>query len=278
MDFPSDPTYATNSTKVLHVPDLDVGTVCASVVQCLQIVKRWVDDHPRAVPIPILLELKTAESIGGMIGGARVIPWNDTVLLDWLDAEIRSVFPPSQMIVPDDMRRDTTTLEASVLEHGWPDLDSARGRVFFVMDNGPRHRVRTAYIQGRPNLEGRVIFTNAAAGDPDCAFQKHNDPTTDLQVAEIQRAVAANYWVRTRADTPLDTVLPGKCDTVMRDNALRSGAQIVSTDFPTYGPSARWGCDYAVRLPGGRSARCNPVNGPRRCSEAELEPGEYSRN
>ncbi|ATY58325.1 PLC-like TIM beta alpha-barrel domain [Cordyceps militaris] len=279
LPFPSDPTYATNSTKVLHVPDLDVGGVCASVVQCLRIVKRWLDAHPRAVPVPILLELKTAESVGRMIGGANVIAWNDTALLDWLDAEIRSVFPREQMVLPDDLRRhDLPTLEAAVLQRGWPDLDAARGRVFFVMDNGPVHPVRTAYIDGRPNLEGRVIFTNAAPGDPDCAFQKHNDPTTEDAVADIQKQVAAGYWVRTRADVPLDTVLRDKCDTARRDAALRSGAQIVSTDFPAYGPSARWGCDYAVRMPGGRPARCNPVNGPRWCDEALLEPGEYSRN
>ncbi|TQW04319.1 hypothetical protein V2A60_007133 [Cordyceps javanica] len=285
MPFPADPTFATNSTKVLHVPDLDVGGVCASVVQCLGIVKRWLDDHPRAVPVPVLLELKTAEAVGRMIGGARVVPWNDTALLDWLDDEIRSVFPREQMILPDDLRRDDLpTLEAAVLQRGWPDLDAARGRVFFVMDNGPVHPVRTAYIQGRPNLEGRVIFTNAAPGDADCAFQKHNDPTggggdaDDDAVARIQKQVAAGYWVRTRADVPLDTVLRDKCDTSRRDAALRSGAQIVSTDFPVYGPSARWGCDYAVRLPGGRAARCNPVNGPPRCDEASLEPGEYSRN
>lgn len=264
---------------MLHVPDLDVGSVCASVVQCLRIVRRWVEAHPRAVPIPILLELKTAENIGGAIGGAPVIPWNETARLDWLDAEIRSVFPRERMILPDDLRRDNLpTLEAAVLRHGWPDLDSARGRVFFVMDNGPVHPVRSTYVEGRPNLEGRVIFTNAAPGDADCAFQKHNNPTSEAAVANIQRQVAAGYWVRTRADVPLDTVLRDRCDTRRREAALRSGAQIVSTDFPVYGPSARWGCDYAVRLPGGRAARCNPVNGPSKCDEAALEPDEYTRN
>lgn len=280
LPFPADPTFATNSTKVLHVPDLDVGSVCASVVQCLRIIRRWVEAHPRAVPIPILLELKTAENIGGAIGGAPVIPWNETARLDWLDAEIRSVFPREQMILPDDLRRESLpTLEAAVLRHGWPDLDSARGRVFFVMDNGPVHPVRSTYVEGRPNLQGRVIFTNAAPGDADCAFQKHNNPTSEAAVANIQKQVAAGYWVRTRADVPLDTVLRDRCDTRRREAALRSGAQIVSTDFPVYGPSARWGCDYAVRLPGGRAARCNPVmNGPRKCDEAALEPDEYIRN
>lgn len=103
-----------------------------------------------------------------------------------------------------------------------------------------------------------------------------NDPTTDADVARIQRQVQAGYWVRTRADVPLATVRDG-CATARRDAALRSGAQIVSTDFPAYGMSARWGCDYAVRLPGGRAAACNPVNGGG-CAGEELERREYREN
>ncbi|KAM3504023.1 hypothetical protein MY11210_008505 [Beauveria gryllotalpidicola] len=279
LPFPSDPVFATNSTKVLHVPDVDVGSVCADLVQCLRVVQRWVEAHPRAVPIPILLELKTADPRVSMLGGTKVIAWNDLALLDWLDSEIRSVFPPEQMIVPDDLRRDDLpTLEEAVLRRGWPDLESARGRVLFVMDNGPVHPVRSAYIKNRPNLQGRVIFTNAAPGDADCAFQKLDEPTSEDAVAHIQKQVAAGYLVRTRADVPLHTVLQERCDVQRRDRALRSGAQIVSTDFPVDGPSARWGCDYAVRLPGGRAARCNPVSGPPTCDEALLEPGEYRRN
>lgn len=172
LPYPSDPTYKTNSTKVLHVPDLDVGTVCASLVQCLGVIKGWMDDHPQAVPIPILLEFKTAEKIGGVIGGSKIIEWDDADLLDWVDSEIRSVFGSEQLIVPDDVRREDSSLEASILEHGWPDLDSARGRIFFLMDNGPVSKIRDVYRDGSPNLEGRVIFTNSAPGEADCAFQK----------------------------------------------------------------------------------------------------------
>ncbi len=172
LPYPSDPTYQTNSTKVMHVPDLDVGTVCASLVQCLGIIKGWMDDHAQAVPIPILLEFKTAESIGGVIGGSKIIEWDDAELLDFVDGEIRSVFGAEQLIVPDDMRREGSSLEASILEHGWPGLASARGKIFFLMDNGPVNKIRDAYRDGRPNLEGRVIFTNSAPGEADCAFQK----------------------------------------------------------------------------------------------------------
>lgn len=85
--------------------------------------------------------------------------------------------------------------------------------------------------------------------------------------------------MRTRADEPLDTVLGHNCSTSRRDRALRSGAQVVSTDFPAFGMSARWGCDYAVRM-GGRGVRCNPVSWGEDCEsegEKRLEPEEYYR-
>jgi calcium-dependent phosphoinositide phospholipase C len=46
----------------------------------------------------------------------------------------------------------------------------------------------------------------------------------------------------------------------MLDAALRSGAHVVSTDFPEVGISARYGSDFVARLPEGGPARCNPVN------------------
>ncbi|KAM0456100.1 hypothetical protein ACHAPV_007346 [Trichoderma viride] len=244
LGVPNDPALKQKGTKVLHIPDVDYHTSCSTLVSCLRVIKGWMDAHPDSVPLPIMMEFKTAEKLGERLGGAKVVPWN-TELLDIVDEEIRSVFGASQLLTPDDVRRDGLTLEESILKHGWPDLDSARGRIFFLMDNGPVNDVRDAYIEGRASLEGRVLFTNSAPGQDDCAFQKHNDPSTDANVEFIQAQVRANYWVRTRADEPLDTVLGHNCSTLRRDRALRSGAHVVSTDFPAFGMSARWGCDYA---------------------------------
>lgn len=123
--------------KVLHVADADVWATCHTLVDCLTVVKKWSQAHPDHVPIPFMLEFKTAEQALADNGGAPVIPWNDTALLDGLDAEIRSVFAPEQLITADDLRHGKQTLEQSILTRGWPDLDSARGRVFFLMDNAP---------------------------------------------------------------------------------------------------------------------------------------------
>ena len=118
------------------------------------------------------------------------------------------------------------------------------------------------YVATHPALKGRVLFTNAKAGAPDAAFVEHNDATP----AEIDALVKQGYIVRTRSDA--DTKEGRTGDTTQRDRALRSGAQLVSTDYPWYEPS-RW-TGYSVSLPSHASVRCNPVNAPKGCSDAEL--------
>lgn len=130
------------------------------------------DANPRAVPLAIMTEFKQAEPLGAALGGAKAVPWDDARLLDGLDGEIRSVFGAEQLITPDDIRRPGATLEESVLKHGWPNLDSARGRIFFLMDNARDDAVNAKYREGRTNLEGRVLFTNSLPGNAECAFQK----------------------------------------------------------------------------------------------------------
>jgi hypothetical protein len=114
-----------------------------------------------------------------------------------------------------------------------------------------------------------VIFTNSTPGQPDAAFIKRNDPV-GANTAQIQDLVRAGYLVRTRSDLPLSTVTSG--DTTMLDAALRSGAHVVSTDFPEVGMSARYDSDFVARLPVGGPARCNPVNARSSC-RGPLEPG-----
>jgi hypothetical protein len=71
--------------------------------------------------------------------------------------------------------------------------------------------------------------------------------------------------VRTRADA--DTVQARTNDTTMRDAALASGAQLVSTDYLT--ADTRFST-YRVRLPSGAVARCDPVVAPPACKDDQL--------
>jgi hypothetical protein len=119
-----------------------------------------------------------------------------------------------------------------------------------------------------------VLFTNAQPGRPDAAFVKRNDPT-GANTARIRRLVKAGYLVRTRSDEPLATVTSG--DMSQLRAALASGAQLISTDFPEVGMSARYDSDYVVALPEGGPVRCNPVNAPRRCRTRRLERTRAAR-
>jgi Phosphoinositide phospholipase C, Ca2+-dependent len=143
---------------------------------------------------------------------------------------------------------------------GWPTLEQARGKVVFLMDQRP---VGPVYLEGHPSLRGRVIFTNAKPGEPDCAFVEDNDGTQQ----EIAAFVRRGYLVRTRTDA--DTKEARSNSTARRDAAFASGAQLLSTDYPANEPSI-W-TTYSASLPGRAVARCNPINSSASCNNTSLE-------
>ena len=257
-----DPRMNEPGLKVLHIQDVDYASTCLTLNECLTQVKGWSDANPSHVPLSILLELKDTPLILGDFDFVTPEKWTSAAMND-LDAEIRSVFPPSQMITPDDVRGTHATLDEAVTTDGWPSLGASRGKVMFLMDNGGGYR--SDYRSGHPTLEGRVLFTNSNPGQPDAGFVKRNDPFD----ASIPGLVSAGYVVRTRADG--DTVEARANDTSKRDAALASGAQWVSTDFPIPGIAVGFTTSYVAAIPGGTVARCNPVNGPASCVSSTLE-------
>jgi hypothetical protein len=239
--------------KVMHVQDLDFRSVCQPFTACLEEVRAWSHAHPGHIPIFILVETKQ-ESTQGPMHLTEAEPFT-TKTFDALDAEIRSVFPPEEMITPDDVRGTYKTLNEAVLAGNWPTLKSARGKVIFLMDQRP---VGPVYLEGHPSLRGRIMFTNAVPGEPDAAFTELNDGPA----SKIEKLVQQGYLVRTRTD---DSTREARInDTRRRDAMIPSGAQILSTDYPASEP-ARWEGHYFVALPGNVVARCNPVNAPAGC-------------
>ena len=242
--------------KVLHVQEIDFETTCYTFVSCLGEIRAWSDAHPGHLPIMVLVEAKD-DVIPDPVNLGFVIPLPfGADALNRIDDEIRSVFPPEQLLVPDDVRGDFATLEAAILTEGWPRLSQARGKIMFALDNGGDKR--DTYIVGHTSLEGRVLFTDSPPGTPEAAFMKRNDPLGNP--GEIESLVEQGYMVRTRADG--DTVQARSGDTTQRDAALASGAHFISTDYPV--PDPRF-TDYQVRLPGNGIARCNPVS-PGNCT------------
>ncbi|MEO3817922.1 phosphatidylinositol-specific phospholipase C1-like protein [Plantactinospora sp. B24E8] len=262
-----DPAMAAPGMKVLHVADIDYNTTCRTFVACLQQVRQWSRANPDHSPILLQLELKQTDDRLEQAGGAVSPAWTPA-LLDDLDREIRSVFTENALITADDLRRPGLTLEQSVLRYGWPTLDWARGKVMFFLDNGGPGPIRDMYLAGHPNLAGRAVFTRGNPGDPDAAITMVNDPR-GANEAVIRDLVSRGYLVRTRSDEPLSTVKNEEFGRL--DTALASGAQLVTTDFPSVGMAARYDSDFVAQLPGGNAVRCNPVSAPRKCRDDRLE-------
>jgi hypothetical protein len=255
------PALSQPGFKVLHLQDIDFETTCLTFVDCLQQVKSWSDAHPGHLPIMILIEAKD-DLLPPVIDFTIPVPIGVPEFAA-LDAEIRSVFPPEQLITPDDIRRGKPTLDEAVRTLGWPPLGAARGKVLFCLDNGGVKR--DDYRTPSPILEGRILFTDASPGDPDAAFVKENDPLADP--GRISELVRSGYIVRTRADADTHQARTG--DTTDREAALESGAQYVSTDYPV--PDPDFGTGYFVAIPDGVPGRCNPVNAPAGCRSSTLE-------
>ncbi len=253
----------------MHVLDVDQRSSCHTFIACLTTIRSWSQQHPQHLPIFILVETKQGRE-GAAPQPHQPEPFTSETF-DALDAEIRSVFSANEMITPDQVRGSYDTLPEAIQSTsaasasgkktgGWPTLSNARGKVVFLMDQRP---VEQVYTQGHPSLRGRLIFTNAVPGAPDAAFTEENSGTK----AEIDALARQGYLIRTRTD---DGTEEARTKDFTRANiALSSGAQMLSTDYPSSEPS-RW-TGFFVGLPHGLVARCNPVTAPPGCVDSLLE-------
>ena len=267
--LPPDPDFDPNHEmekpgfKVIHIPDLNQRSSCLLFTSCLREIRDWSKAHPEHVPLFLLIETKhgRTESIPNSVDAE---PFT-TETFDRLDKAIRSVFPDGEMVLPDQVRGGYPTLDAAVRAGNWPTLAESRGKVIFLMD---QKNAGPAYTAGHPVLQGRVLFTNSDPGKPDAAFVEENGGT--LQV--IDQLVRNGYIVRARADE--STIAARTNDTTRRDELLRSGAQMISTDYPLSEPS-KW-TGYDVGFANGLPARCNIINAPKGCRDDLLEPNAKS--
>jgi hypothetical protein len=252
------------SFPVLHTPVIDATSNCTPLAQCLQSVRTWSTAHPGHVPIFILIEPKNDATDRVLDPSLR--EW-DAAGLDQLDAVVRSSLD-GRLITPDSVRGKAKTLRAAVTGRGWPTLAKTRGKVLVALNTSGA--IRNAFLRGHPSLERRAMFVTADVQAPSAAVIKMDDP--DEQ--RIRELVKGGFIVRTRADA--DLVQARNHDVTRRAVALRSGAQIVSTDFEVAVPAI--GGDYVVQIPGGTPARCDPVNAPKNCRPSDVEnPRQLTR-
>jgi hypothetical protein len=256
--FEIDVVNAGNEFKVEHIPVVDAVSNCSPLTKCLRVLKKWSGAHPNHVPLFVLVEPKDGMLERGLDPSLGSF---DELALDRLDRDVRSVLKRRDVLTPDDVRRKSPTLRDAVVRRGWPTLAKTRGKIVLILnDDGV---IRERYLVGHPSLEHRPLFVTADPNAASAAVIKVDDPDE----AQIQLLVRQGFIVRTRTDA--DLVEARNANTQRRDMALRSGAQIVSTDFPVPDPPVGHG--YVVRLPGGDPARCNPVDGPKRCRATDVE-------
>ena len=221
LPFDPDQRLHQPGIKILHSPDFDFRTHVYTLSDALSELNRWMKSHPDEGPLFILLELKS-ESFSP---ATKPLPWT-AAAIEELEASLLEVFSRDQILAPDDVRGDKPTLRDAVKATGWPTVADSRGKIAFLLDN--EDSVRDAYLAKSDILDKRLLFASVSASHPAAAWMKRNDPIGSYD--EIASLVQQGFLVRTRADS--GTKEARENDTIRRDRAIASGAQLISTDFP----------------------------------------------
>jgi hypothetical protein len=224
---------------VAHVPLVDDRTDEPDFARALREIALWSRRNPQHVPVSILIEIK--DDYMFLDPGLQKI---GAAQLDALDAVIRAEIG-DRLVTPDSVRGSAGTLAGALQGTGWPTVGALRGRVMVILHEDEKYR--QPYVAGHPTLEGRAMFTCAPEGAPDAGVAVIDDPVKDG--AWIAALVARGFLVRTRADGD------GVHGATGLAAALASGAQIVSTDYPTAFQAAD---GYAAAFPGGRMMEVSP--------------------
>ncbi|MDP9959222.1 Ca2+-dependent phosphoinositide-specific phospholipase C [Chryseobacterium lathyri] len=240
--------------KVMHIADIDFRTHYTTFKKALQALKDWSDKNPNHIPVFIQIEAKDS-GIPIFPNASEVLKFDEKAFGD-LDKEVLSVLGRKKIITPDDVKGKYKTLNEAVLHNNWPTVNNSKGKFVFVLlpSSAGISNNESPYLAGHPSLKGRMMFIESAPGKDYSAFVLYDNAI--VRQNEIQKLVKEGYLVRTRSD--IETYEAKVNDRTREKAAFSSGAQIVSTDFFKKGNT--YGTDYYVTLPGGETARCNPIN------------------
>ncbi|MEC7726639.1 MAG: Ca2+-dependent phosphoinositide-specific phospholipase C [Planctomycetota bacterium] len=238
--------------KVLHDCDFDFRSHHVAFEDYLDELRAFSEAHPEHVPIFVTMNIKQgSQGIPGTVDG----PVFDAEAFRELDRLVAARLQ-GHLITPDLVRGDAESLQQAVLSRGWPQVDEVRGRYLFLLDAGGATRGR--YLRAFPGLRGATYFTVERASDPNAAFFIVNDPVGGA--SRIRALVERGFMVRTRADSGTREARAG--DLSRFDAAKQSGAQVISTDYPSADEQLKTG--YRVRFDDQGFVRDNPVARPRR--------------
>jgi len=235
--------------KIFHMIDVDFRSSCPTLKIALQQLKSWSDAHPGHSPVYITLEAKGAAD--QLKGDAKLTDMEPLTpeTFNALDSALRAGLGEDNLITPDLVRGEYSSLNEAVLKGNWPKLKDAEDRFMFILDD--KGAKRDLYMQGHPSLQGRVLFVCAEPGTPEAAALILNDPANP----EIPKLVKQGYFIRTRADA--NTVEARNNDYSRFEKACASGAQIITTDY--YQPGSFFNSTYHIAFEDSTYMRVNPL-------------------
>lgn len=202
--------------ECVHVPLIDDRSIAPDFSLALKEISIWSASNPKHIPLFLLLEIK--DDFAYLDPSLVKI---NASHLNQLDSLIRNKLG-SNLLTPDEIRRDAASIPYAILSKGWPELKNARGKIIVILHQNEKYR--NLFIQNNPSLAGRAMFTCAPEDNPDSCFMVINDPITNA--ALIKKLIAKGYIIRTRADGD------GEYNNIRLSWAIASGAQIISTDYP----------------------------------------------
>lgn len=214
--------------KVLHIPHVDVRSHCIEFTSCLSQLVAWSDANPEHFPIVIMMNVK--ENQPAFLSSPAPTLF-DALAFTVLDTLIKKVMQ-ERLITPAMLQGKFGSLREAIINRGWPDADKLKGKFLFLFDGNAEQRKR--YLQGQQSLTHQAMFASFDPDHPSAAIMIRNNPIK--QQIEIRALVASGFLVRTRSDA--DFSAPVSVKAARRDAALRSGAQIISTDFYPQSPQA----------------------------------------
>ena len=215
--------------KILHISDVDFETNYLTLKSALEALKSWSDLHPDHFPIYINLEAKVSHPADESkalkrLGFKKCIPFDRRAFLD-LEQEISATLSPDQIFKPSDFKKSYSSLQGRVVAEGWPLLEEVRGKFIFILEGNNKHLYRT--------FERPLFFQYGNKSDDNTVFLLRNNAIASER--EI-RELTSDFIVRTRSDAGSVESRSNNYDTW--NAALRSGAQIISTDY--YKADERW--------------------------------------
>ncbi len=226
--------------KIIHIPDVDYETNYYSLKSALSELVLWSNNNPAHSPVYVNIEAK-GSAMGNksrflrLIGFKNAIPF-DSIIYDDLNNEIIQSIPANKLISPRQFQGNFTSIRDRIDSAGWPHMSEFDGKIFFILE-GDRSDWYAEQLNKGKDLP---MFVYGNKEDPMTLFVMRNQP---IGIEEEIRELTTKFIVRTRSDA--GTMDARTNDQTRKIAAIKSGAQIISTDY--YRPDLNLS-DFSVTL------------------------------